>query len=163
YESGGMIRQILNSGATSPIEVQVYGRDNYLRRKVARQLDRMIGNLPKVEDTYLPQGMDLPQLRIMVDRIAAIRSGLTEADVIRTVITTLMSSAQITPNIWIDPEHNTPSLIGVQYAEHAVDSIQTLEKIPLTSGRDKSKVVCRLEDVAQIERIQGPIEVYHKD
>jgi multidrug efflux pump subunit AcrB len=123
----------------------------------------MIGDLPRVQDTYLPQGMDLPQLRIMVDRTAAIRSGLTEADVIRNVITTLMSSAQITPNIWIDPKNNNPYLIGVQYAEHNVDSIQTLEKIPLTSGKDKSTVVCRLEDVAQIERILGPVEVYHKN
>ncbi len=158
-----MIRQILNAGASSPIEVQIYGRDNILRRKVARELDRLIGGLPNVQETYLPQAMDLPQLRIMVDRTAAIRSGLTESDVIRNVITTLMSSAQITPNIWIDPKHNNPYLIGVQYAEHAVDSIQTLEKIPLTGGKDKSTVVCRLEDVAQIERILGPVEVYHKD
>jgi multidrug efflux pump subunit AcrB len=163
FETGGMIRQILNAGASAPIEVQVFGRDNVRRRRAARELDKMIGELPMVQDTYLPQGMDLPQLRIAVDRTAAIRSGLTEADVIRNVITTLMSSAQITPNIWIDPENNNPYLIGVQYAEHNVDSIQTLEKIPLTSGKDKSTVVCRLEDVANIERILGPVEVYHKN
>jgi multidrug efflux pump subunit AcrB len=163
FESGGMIRQILNAGASAPIEVQVYGRDNVQRRRVARELDRMISDLPKVQDTYLPQAMDLPQLRIDVDRTAAIRSGLTETDVIRNVITTLMSSAQIAPNIWIDPERNNPYLIGVQYAEHNVDSIQTLEKIPLTGGKDRSRVVCRLEDVARIERILGPVEVYHKD
>ena len=124
----------------------------------------MIGGLPKVQDTYLPQAMDLPQLRIDVDRIAAIRSGLTETDVIRNVITTLMSSSQIAPNLWIDPKSNNAYLIGVQYAEHNVDSIRTLEKIPLTSGgRGKGKVVCRLEDVARIERSQGPVEVYHKN
>ena len=32
FESGGMIRRILNGGATAPIEVQVFGRDNVARR-----------------------------------------------------------------------------------------------------------------------------------
>ncbi len=164
FETGGMIRQILNAGASAPIEVQIYGRDTFARRRAARQLDRMVGSLPKVQETYLPQAMDLPQLRIVVDRTAAIRSGLTETDVIRNVITTLMSSAQIAPNMWIDPESNNAYLIGVQYAEHVVDSIQTLEKIPLTGGpKGKETVVCRLEDVAHIERVQGPVEIYHKN
>ena len=32
FETGGMIRRILNGGATAPIEVQVFGRDNVARR-----------------------------------------------------------------------------------------------------------------------------------
>src|SRR5262249_19857980 len=64
FETGGMIRRILNSGAVAPIEVQVYGRDPELRRAVSRELEARIARLPEVKDTYLPQGMDLPQLRI---------------------------------------------------------------------------------------------------
>jgi multidrug efflux pump subunit AcrB len=110
--------------------------------------------------------MDLPQLKINVDRAKAARPGLTESDVVRNVITSLMSSAQLAPNFWIDPRTGNFYIIGVQYPEHAVDSIQTLEKIPITGGgpaTGKPAPILRLEDVASIERTQGPIEVYHHD
>jgi multidrug efflux pump subunit AcrB len=162
FETGNMIRRILNSGAVAPIEVQVYGQDNENRRRVTRELDTLVSKLPQVQETYMPQGMDLPQLRVVVDRTAAARPKLTESDVVRNVITTLMSSAQIAPNLWIDPQSGNPYFIGVQYPEYAVENIQTLEKIPIT-GAAKDGPVVRLEDVARVERSQAPIEVYHHD
>ena len=68
FETGGMIRRILNAGAVAPIEVQVSGRDHQDRRQVARQLDKHDRPAAQVQDTYSPQAMDLPQLRIEVDR-----------------------------------------------------------------------------------------------
>jgi multidrug efflux pump subunit AcrB len=165
FETGGMIRRILTQDAVAPIEVQVFCRNDNDRRRVTRLLDRLISEIPQVHETYMPQGMDLPQLRIEVDRVAAARPQLTAGDVVRNVITALMSSAQIAPNFWIDPQSGNPYVIGVQYPEYAVDSIQTLEKIPITgvgrAGKDGS--VLRLEDVARVERAQAPIEVYHWD
>jgi multidrug efflux pump subunit AcrB len=174
FETGGMIRSILNSGAVAPIEVQVYGRNAEDRRRVARHLDKLVGRFPQVLDTYQPQGMDLPQLRVEVDRTRAALLGFTESDVIRNVISTLMSSAQIAPNFWIDPQSGNPYFIGVQYPEHLVENIQTLENIPISSERAqrgtaatsagaRSPTVRLLKDVARIERSQGPIEVYHQD
>jgi multidrug efflux pump subunit AcrB len=163
FETGGMIRSILNSGAVAPIEVQVYGRDSQVRRSVTRQLDKQISRLELVKDTYMPQAMDLPQLRIDVDRSRASLVGYSETDVIRNVVTALMSSAQIAPNFWIDPQSGNPYFIGVQYPEHLVENIRTLENIPISAerGRSAGSPVRLLKDVADIHRTQGPIEVYH--
>ncbi|HLJ95174.1 MAG TPA: efflux RND transporter permease subunit [Gemmataceae bacterium] len=174
FETGGMIRSILNSGAVAPIEVQVYGRNAEDRRRVTRHLDQLIGRFPQVLDTYLPQAMDLPQLRVEVDRTRAALLGFSESDVIRNVISTLMSSAQIAPNFWIDPQSGNPYFIGVQYPEYLVENIQTLENIPISSERAarsmaattagaRSPTVRLLKDVARIERSQGPIEVHHRN
>ena len=98
FETGGMIRQVLNAGAVAPIEVQVRGRDNEVRRDFARRLNSRLAKLPHIQDTYLPQGMDLPQLIIQVDRDrAAQQFGFTELDVMRSVFTALMSSAKSRP------------------------------------------------------------------
>jgi multidrug efflux pump subunit AcrB len=177
FETGGMIRRILNSGSIAPIEVQVSGRDHEERRRITQMLHKQITQLASVHDANSPQGIDLPQLRIVVDRNRAAQPGLTESDVIRNVITALMSSAQIAPNFWIDPTTGNPYVIGVQYPEHAVTSIRTLEEIPITGGRvgrdaygkggtpsprgSKGPPSVRLEDVATIERGSGPVEVYH--
>jgi multidrug efflux pump subunit AcrB len=176
FETGGMIRRILNSGAVAPIEVQVFGRNHDERREITRLLQRKLISLASVQDANSPQNRDLPQLRIVVDREKAAQPGLTETDIIRNVITALMSSSQIAPNFWIDPNTGNPYVIGVQYPEWAVDGIRTLEEIPVTGGRigrdaymrgqpsPRGSVgprVVRLEDVATIERGMGPVEVYH--
>ncbi len=170
FETGGMIRQILNAGAIAPIEVQIYGRDTETRRAIARDLDAGVARIGQVQDRYLPQGMDLPQLRINVDRTRAALLGFTETNVIRNVITTLMSSAQIAPNFWIDPQSGNPYLIGVQYPESLIEDIQTLENIPITSERGRRSGSAGtgagarlLKDVAQIERTQGAVEVFHRN
>src|SRR5262249_15323 len=90
FETGGMIRQILSGGALAPIEVQVHGRDMNSRRAVAKALEWRINRIPQVKETYQPQAIDLPQLNIEVDRTAAARLKLTQTDVVRNVITSLM-------------------------------------------------------------------------
>jgi multidrug efflux pump subunit AcrB len=164
FETGGMIRRILNHGAIAPVEVQVEGRDHERRRDVARLLNREISRLARVHDSNVPQGIDLPQLTINVDRVKAAAPGLTESDVIRNVIAALMSSAQLAPNFWIDPQSGNPYLIGVQYPEYIVRDIRTLQEIPITGGERNGKdggPLVRLENVATIERGSGPVEVYH--
>jgi multidrug efflux pump subunit AcrB len=164
FETGGMIRQILNGGATAPIELQVYGKDLTARREMAQFLDTRIGRLAQVKDTYLPQAMDLPQLQIDVDRVAAARLQLTQTDVIRNVITALMSSAQLAPNFWIDPNSGNPYVIGVQYEEQAVVNVQTLENIPLSPEKARSGMrVPLVKDVARVVPTEGPVEVYRYD
>jgi multidrug efflux pump subunit AcrB len=142
--------------------VQVHGRDMDSRRAVSKALDWRIGRIPAVKETYLPQSMDLPQLNIEVDRTAAARLKLTQTDVVRNVITSLMSSAQLAPNFWIDPATGNPYIIGVQYPEHLVENIQTLENVPLTPEKGTGqKRAPLLREVAAIGRTQGPVEVFH--
>jgi multidrug efflux pump subunit AcrB len=161
FETGGMIRRILNSGAVAPIEVQVHGRTQEERRQVARRLETRVLSIPQVRETYLPQGMDLPQLSIDVDRVKADRLGLTQTDVIRNVIVALMSSAQLAPNFWIDERTGNAYIIGVQFPEHAVEDISTVENISVTGDRSRtSGKAARVKDVADIHRTQGPIEIF---
>jgi multidrug efflux pump subunit AcrB len=179
FETGGMIRRILNNGSVAPVEIQVAGQEHDVRRRVARLLHNEISRLAVVQDSHSPQGIDLPELRIVVDRERAAAPGLSETDIIRNVITALMSSSQLAPNFWIDPKTGNPYVIGVQYPEYVVEGIRTLEAIPVTRGNTGlgnsppatqggragrmpvNRSVVRLEDVATIEGGSGPVEVYH--
>jgi HAE1 family hydrophobic/amphiphilic exporter-1 len=166
FETGGMIRRILNSGSIAPIEVQVYAHDNTQRRALARALDMRISRIPHVQETYMPQGMNLPMYRIDVDRTAARLLGFTETDAVRNVITTLMSSSQLVPNFWIDPKSGNPYLIGVQYPEYFVRDKHSLERIPVTTPHGDPtnwRARTRLDQVAHLVRTQGASEIYHYD
>src|SRR5262249_30761834 len=48
FETAGMIRRILNSGALAPIEVQVFGRDHEQRRQITQLLRFEIMKLASV-------------------------------------------------------------------------------------------------------------------
>lgn len=165
FETGGMIRRILNGGAVAPIEVQVHGSSHEERRRIVGELDAAIGKLRGVDETYQPQGIRLPQLRIEVDRVRARLVNLTETDVVRNVIVALMSSSQIAPNFWIDPRTGNPYFIGVQFPEEAVENIQTLETIPVTPERGGGPMAKprQLKEVASIYRTQAPVEVFHSN
>src|SRR5262249_17810969 len=107
---------------------------------------------------------DIPMFRVQVDRTMAQLLGFTEADAVRNVITTLMSSAQLAPNLWIDPASGNPYFIGVQYPQHSIRDKHTLERIPIASDKtrpDGTRIKCRLDQVAHIDRSQGPAEIYH--
>ena len=164
-ESGGMIRRILNADAVAPIEVQIHGRNDEERRAFARKLHSRLSRLPDVKDTYLPQGMELPQLLIKVDRRQAMQQfGFTDLDVMRSVFTALMSSAQIAPNLWIDRQSGNHYLIGVQFPEETVRTLQSLEDIPISAERNRPGAgnVRKLKELATIERTQGPMEIYRQ-
>ncbi len=162
FETGGMIRRILNAGAVAPIEVQIHGRDHDARRQLARSLETRIAHIDGAVDSFQPQGIDLPQLRVEVDRVRASLVQLNESDIVRNVIVALMSSAQIAPNFWIDPKSGNPYFIGVQYPEEHVEGIDTLETIPVTPDRSGPRTKPRqLKEVASIVRSQAPVEVFH--
>jgi multidrug efflux pump subunit AcrB len=166
FETGGMIRRILNSGSIAPIEVMVFSRDPVLRRALARNLDTRIGRIPHVKETYMPQGMDLPQYRVEVNRTMAQLLGLSEADAVRNVIATLMSSSQLAPNFWMDPRTGNPYLIGVQYPPHFMKDKHTLERIPVTPDGTRggeARARTRLDQVATLQRTQAAAEIYHFD
>ncbi len=98
-----MIRRILSGGEVAPIEVQIAGRDLESRKVVAQVLDYRISRIPQVKETYRPQAMDLPQLRIEVDRVKAARLQLTQTDAVQNVIAALMSSASSPPTFGSTP------------------------------------------------------------
>ena len=53
----------------------------------------------------------------------------------------------------------------MQYPEHLVENVQTLENIPISvdRGRLGASPARLLKDVADVERTQGPVELFHYD
>ena len=174
FETGGMLRRILNAGAVAPVEVQIYGRDNDNRREVARLLNKELSQLASVQDTYLPQGMDLPQLKVNVDRAKAARPGLTETDVVRNVITAPDVQRSDCPELLDRPQvgqplrhrRAVPRVHGREHPDAGEDPAhchgQPEARLRRPHGQRRPALgqegdvsrppVLRLEDVATIER-----------
>ena len=100
--SGSMVDSVLNMGMPAPIDVQVSSADLAQVNKIAWDLADRIHGLPGVGETYVPQDMDYPAVRLDVDRVHASELGLDPENIVHNVITALDSNLMIAPNYWVD-------------------------------------------------------------
>ncbi|MGH8013099.1 MAG: efflux RND transporter permease subunit, partial [Candidatus Binataceae bacterium] len=162
FSSGSIIDSVLNYGLPAPIDVQLSGLSYKELFPLAREIREVISGLPEVARTFIPQQSGYPTLDIKVNRVKAARLGLTQKDVIDNVITALTSNAMIKPSIWIDPKTGNDYFLAAQYAEKNINSLETLENIPVRSvnhGSREDSVLLR--DVATIVPERNPAEADH--
>jgi multidrug efflux pump subunit AcrB len=167
FSSGSIVDAVLNFGMMAPIDVQFSGPKFDPLYQVARQARDMISRLPAVSQTFIPQESDYPTLNVAVDRIKAMRLGLSQKQVISNIITALDSNLFIAPSIWIDRANNDDYFLTVQYLDAAqgFQSIDSLKDIPVRSytGESGHAQSVLLRDVADVLAELHPSEADHYD
>jgi multidrug efflux pump subunit AcrB len=138
FEAADITNQILNFGLPAPIDVQVVGVQREANLAIAQQLSREIAKVPGIADVHLQQITDLPDLRLNVDRILASEVGLTQQDVAGSLLVSLSSTTQVSPNFWINPQNRVNYRVAVQTPEHRIHSVDTLMSTPIIQGQAAS-------------------------
>jgi multidrug efflux pump subunit AcrB len=159
FQSGGFVDSVLNFGMPAPIDVQVSGPDMKTVFQTATMLAPKIRGLRGVSDIYIPQDMDLPALRVDVDRRRASLLGLSQREIASNLITSVASNSMIAPTFWTDPKSGNDYFLSVQYAEKSIRSIAELKDLPLHGMGGKT--ITSLDAVADISRIEAPTEIAH--
>jgi multidrug efflux pump subunit AcrB len=162
FSSGSMVDSILNMGMPAPIDVQISGRHPEKFQSIVQQLAGSIRQLPGVGQVFIPQDLDYPGLRLVVDRVHAGELGLTQKEVVDNVITALNSNYMIAPNYWLDHRTGNDYFLTVQYFENGPAAIHTpvdLTNIPIRAPNLKQTT--SLDTVAKLTPIESPTEVDH--
>ncbi len=159
FDTGGMMTAAMNSGLPSPIQVQIKGSDLHTAQNIAAIVKTTMENVPGTVDVRVAQRIDYPQIRIDVDRTKAAQLGLVQEDVIKNVVTALNSSIGFNPAFWIAPNNKNHYFMGAQYAEHDIESFETLRNIPITGRNSKQPIPLR--NVATFSRTTGPAVINH--
>jgi multidrug efflux pump subunit AcrB len=135
FEPADITNQVLNFGLPAPIDVQVVGVNREGNLAVAQKLRKEIAKVPGVADVHLHQMTDRPDLRLNVDRILASEVGLTQQDVSGSVLVSLSSTAQLSPNFWVNPDNRVNYRVAVQTPEYRIHSVDTLLNTPIIQGQ----------------------------
>jgi multidrug efflux pump subunit AcrB len=138
FEPADITSQILNFGLPAPIDVQVVGVNRDANLAVAQKLRKEIARIPGIADVHLHQMTDRPDLRLNVDRIMASELGLTQQDVAGSVLVSLSSTTQVSPNFWVNPDNRVNYRVAVQTPEYHVRSIDTLLNTPIINGQTQA-------------------------
>jgi multidrug efflux pump subunit AcrB len=131
FEPADITSQILNFGLPAPIDVQVVGINRQANLLVAQKLRNEMAKVPGIADVHLQQITDRPNLNLNVDRIMASELGLTQQDVSGSVLVSLSSTSQVSPNFWVNPDNRVNYRVAVQTPENRIHSIDTLLNTPI--------------------------------
>ncbi len=138
FEPADITSQILNFGLPAPIDVQVVGVDRAGNLAVAQKLQKEIAKVPGIADVHLHQMTDRPDLRLIVDRIMSSELGLTQQDVSGSVLVSLSSTSQVSPNWWVNPDNRVNYRVSVQTPEYRIHSVDTLLNTPIINSQTSS-------------------------
>jgi len=134
FQPADIVDQVLNFGQPAPVDVRVSGPDQNAAFDVAAQISRALVRVPGVVDSHVFQVPNAPALTVNMDRSLATLTGITQQQAADNVLVATNSSAQISPNFWVDPRNSVSYPLVVQYPPYLFDSTQDLKTLPVTSG-----------------------------
>ena len=168
FESSSIITQILAGSGEAPIDIQLLGPSYRKLGEIAHRIVDHIRTIPGTTDVRLKQNIHYPSMFIDVDRSKAQFLGVTELDVERNVITSLVTDVAIGENFWVDQTTGNPYFLTAQYPEDKINSMDALSNILIRqlkgsdyteSGVENPPIYLR--DIAQIRRITIPPAIFH--
>jgi multidrug efflux pump subunit AcrB len=134
FQPADMTTQILNFGLAAPIDVQIGGRNNGGDYKIAQSMRDEISKIPGTTDVNIFQEPNYPEIDVNIDRVKAEQAGLTQRDVVGSMLVSLSASGQLSPNQWVDPMNGVSYAILVQTPQYKLDSMSALSQTPITSS-----------------------------
>jgi multidrug efflux pump subunit AcrB len=162
FDSGGLIRGALNEGKSSPINIQLVGKNQQTLFTVADKILKAVEKVDGIVDARVLEKPDAPELIIEVDRKKAQAMGLNQTDIMKSVIAATNSSIMFNKKVfWIDPKSGNQYFVGVQYRDQDFQNFEDILNIPITGPNLGPATTQTLRNVATIRPSQLPTEIHH--
>jgi multidrug efflux pump subunit AcrB len=156
FQPADIVDQVLNFGQPAPIDIRISGPDSNAAYALATKLVRDLHRVPGVVDSHLFQVPNAPTLDVNVDRSMATELGLEQRATANDVLITTNSSAQSSPNFWVDPRTQVSYPLVVQVPTYHIDSSHDLWTLPLNNGSSRGSRQM-LMNVASFNRGVAPL------
>jgi multidrug efflux pump subunit AcrB len=141
FQPADIVDQVLNFGQPAPIDIRVTASDTGGAYRLAARLARLIGHVPGVVDAHVAQVPDAPALSVDVDRAMATQVGLTQREAASNMLVTTSSSAQTSPNFWVDPKNGVSYPLVVQQPTYNISSSQDLKTMPVSAAQGSTQLL----------------------
>jgi multidrug efflux pump subunit AcrB len=136
FQPADIVDQVLNFGQPAPIDIRVSGPDQTEAFELASKIARALTHVAGVVDSHVFQVPNAPALTVDMDRALAEESGVTQQEAATSVLVATNSSAQSSPNFWVDPRNSVSYPLVVQTPTYTIHSSQDLQTLPVASGAD---------------------------
>ncbi|MDO1449612.1 efflux RND transporter permease subunit [Rhodocytophaga aerolata] len=146
FEPGDLVDQVMNLGATTPVDIAVIGKNLSQSREYADKIKKNLQSLSYLRDVQFGIPLDYPSLQVNIDRVRAGQLGLTVNDISKSLVAATSSSRYTQPNYWLDQSSGTSYQVQVELPQYQMSTPQDIEQVPL-SGKGSQTAFVR--DVAE--------------
>ena len=154
FEPIDMTEKIMSQGASTPIEVEVAGKDMQQIEGFGNKVLAKLDSIPYLRDVQIVQPLRFPVITITVDRLKAAQLGLNMKDISNSVTASTTSSRFTQKNLWLDEKASYTYQVQVQVPEYVMNTMDQLKEIPLLKGQSSPV----LGDVANFKTVYVPGE-----
>jgi multidrug efflux pump subunit AcrB len=148
FEPADITSEVMSFGSPTPVDVSVTGPNLADDRAFAAKLRKELAEIPSLRDLQYGLSLDYPTISVEVDRERAGLSGVTAADIARSVVAATSSSRFVVPNYWPDPKTGIGYQVQVEIPYQIMDTLERIETVPIQRPGLDQQVLLR--DVAQV-------------
>ncbi|MBN9598720.1 MAG: efflux RND transporter permease subunit [Afipia sp.] len=146
-----IVSQILNFGSPAPIDLQIRGANIQANYAYANDLLRRLRRIPGVADARIQQSPNAPGFNVDVDRTRAQYLGVTERDVVNSLVVNLAGSSQVAPTFFLNPANGVSYSVVMQTPQYQMDSLSKLQTVQINAAGAPSLPL--LGGIADIKRM----------
>jgi len=147
FEPADLVSQVMNQGATTPVEIAVLGKSLREDHAFAGKLKTALAKLPYIRDLQDGQPYDYPTLNIRMDRALVGQMGLTVQKLSQSIIAATSSTRFVLPNFWLDKDKGAAYQVQVQIPQNQMASDDDLKAIPATDDPSGHPTIGDVSDV----------------
>lgn len=159
FQPADIVTQILNFGLPAPIDIQLIGADVQTSYVLANQMANRLRQVPGAADVHVQQLMNMPTIRMDIDRTRVTQVGMNTRDVAQSVLVSLSGSFQTAPNFWLNPKNGVTYQVAVQTPQYRMTSFQDLLNTPVNNPAAQVPQV--LGNLVQLSPAMRPAVVNH--
>ncbi len=139
------------TGTRGDVAIKIFGSDMTKLNTLADKMVKVVGEIKGSEDAYTVKNDGVQYYRVVIDRLAAGRLGLS-ADEISNTLRSQIEGQQL--GIVIEESRRTPLLIRGEPDVQQSPALFAALTLPLANGQSVPLAV-----VAKLERTNGPVKV----
>lgn len=155
FEPADIVSEVMSFGSPTPVEFTVNGPNIADNRAYAEKVRAEMSKVGALRDLHFVQALDYPTVGVQVDRQKAGISGVSVAEIARSLVAATSSSRFVVPNYWPDPKTGIGYQVQVEIPYQVMNSITEVETIPIQRAGGDSLL---LRDVAKITPSTMPSE-----
>ena len=150
---GGFLRFLLNFGSNAPIDVIISGNDFNIANNLSQQISAAVKSTPGTADVQISRELNLPELRIKIDREKAGSMGINVLQISNTITTAISGTVA---SVFTDPGSGNQYNMLVRLSEDYRNKIEDIEDLTVKNANGN---LIKLGDIINVELTKSPIQI----
>jgi multidrug efflux pump subunit AcrB len=147
---------LLNFGSAAPIDVQILGYDFTASDELSKQVYDIVKSTPGATDVLISRDNNLPEARVIVDRVKAGSLGVSVSAVANTVAAAMSGTVA---SLFSDPKTGNQYNILVRMSEDYRSKIDDIKRLTIMGSQGK---LVELGNIADVVLASSPVQIDRK-